>query len=145
VKDANALLISNGLDAVRSMVDAATVATVATVASALIEPLPLFPPLSEPEPYPVDALGATLSRAAKAIASKAQVPTAMAAQSVLAAASLAVCAHADVMMPYGQGRPLSLFFATVAVSGDRKSTADNEALWPITKREKICVMNMSPT
>jgi hypothetical protein len=136
VKDANALLISNGPDAVRSMVDAATVATVAAVASALIEPLPLFPPLSEPEPYPVDALGATLSRAAKAIASKAQVPTAMAAQSVLAAAALAACAHADVMMPYGQGRPLSLFFATVAASGDRKSTADNEALWPITKREK---------
>jgi Protein of unknown function (DUF3987)/Toprim domain len=136
VKDANALLISNGLDAVRSMVNAATVANVATVASALIEPLPLFPPLSEPEPYPVDALGATISQAAKAIASKAQVPTAMAAQSVLAAASLAACAHADVMMPYGQGRPLSLFFATVAASGDRKSTADNEALWPIHKREK---------
>ena len=61
VKDANALLISNGPDAVRSMVDAATVATVAAVASALIEPLPLFPPLSEPEPYPVDALGDALA------------------------------------------------------------------------------------
>jgi len=49
-------------------------------------PLPLFPPLAEAEPYPADALGKTLSRAAKAIASKAQVPIAMAAQSVLAVA-----------------------------------------------------------
>jgi Protein of unknown function (DUF3987) len=100
-------------------------------------PLPLFPPLAEPEPFPIVALGATLSCAAKAIASKVQVPPAMAAQSVLAAASLAVCAHADVMLPYGQARPLSLFFATVAASGDRKSTLDREALWPARKREEF--------
>ena len=100
------------------------------------EPLPLFPPLAEAEPYPVDALGKTLSRAATAIASKAQVPIAMAAQSVLAVASLAASSHADVQLPFGQVRPLSLFFATVAASGDRKSTADNEALWPVAKREK---------
>ena len=31
---------------------------------------------------------------------------------------------------------MALYFATIAASGDRKSTADNEALWPITKREK---------
>jgi hypothetical protein len=59
----------------------------------------------------------------------------MAAQSVLAAASLATCAHADVVLPYGQTRPLLLFFLTAAASGDRKSTADNEALWPVRKRE----------
>jgi hypothetical protein len=29
-----------------------------------------------------------------------------------------------------------LFFVTVAASGDRKSTADNEDLWPVRKREK---------
>jgi hypothetical protein len=78
----------------------------------------------------------TLSRAANAIASKAQVPLAMAAQSVLAVASLAASSHADVQLPFGQVRPLSLFFATAAASGDRKSTADNEALWPVSKREK---------
>jgi hypothetical protein len=43
-------------------------------------------PSPRPNPYPADALGKTLSRAAKAIASKAQVPIAMAAQSVLAVA-----------------------------------------------------------
>jgi hypothetical protein len=98
-------------------------------------PLPLFPPLAEAEPYPVDALGKTLSRAASAIAMAAQVPIAMAAQSVLAVASLAASSHADVQLPFGQVRPLSLFFATVAASGD-KSTADNEALWPVAKQEK---------
>ncbi len=99
-------------------------------------PLPLFPPLAEADPYPVEALGATLSRAAKAIAAKAQVPVAMAAQSVLAVASLAASAQADVQLPFGQTRPLTIFLATVAASGDRKSTADNEALWPVAKREK---------
>src|ERR1700730_19470036 len=34
------------------------------------EPLPLFPPLAESEPFPTDSLGPTLSRAAKAIATK---------------------------------------------------------------------------
>jgi hypothetical protein len=77
-----------------------------------------------------------LSRAANAIASTAQVPIAVAAQSVLAVTSLAASSHADVQLPFGQVRPLSLFFATVAASGDRKSTADNEALWPVAKQEK---------
>lgn len=100
------------------------------------EQLPLFPPLPPGESYPVDALGPVLSRAVVAITSKVQVPSAIAAQSVLATASLAAQAHADVVMPYGQTRPLSLFFATVAGSGDRKSTADNEALWPVRKHER---------
>jgi hypothetical protein len=99
-------------------------------------PLPLFPPLADSEPYPVDALS-HLSNAAKAIANEVQVPLALAAQSVLAAASLATCSHADVMMPFGQARPLSLFCITIAASGDRKSTADNEALWPVNKRESV--------
>jgi hypothetical protein len=96
----------------------------------------LFPALPDAAPYPIEGLGRTLSGAAAAIARKTQVSDAMAAQSVLAAASLAACAHADVMLPYGQTRPLALFLLTVAASGDRKSTADNEALWPIHKRER---------
>lgn len=99
-------------------------------------PIPLFPALPKAERFPIEALGPVLSRVAGAIASKVQVPEAIAAQSVLAAAALAAQAHADVILPYGQTRPLSLFFVTVAASGDRKSTADNEALWPIRKREK---------
>lgn len=99
-------------------------------------PIPLFPPMPPAERYPVEVLGPVLSRAAAAIAHKIQVPEAIAGQSVLSVAALAAQSHADVMLPYGQARPLSLFFVTVAASGDRKSTADNEALWPVAKREK---------
>jgi hypothetical protein len=35
----------------------------------------------------------------------------------------------------GPARPLSLYVATVAASGERKSEADHFALWPIRKRE----------
>src|SRR6185295_11879932 len=88
------------------------------------------------EPYPVQALGPILSRAAAAIARKVQVPDAIAAQAVLAAAALAAQAHADVLLPFGQSRPLSLYLVTIAGSGDRKSSADNEALSPVHKCEK---------
>ena len=77
-----------------------------------------------------------LSRATHAIASKVQVPEAIAAQSVLATAALAAQPHADVVLPFGQTRPLSLFLVTIAASGDRKSSADNEALRPIHMHEK---------
>jgi hypothetical protein len=60
----------------------------------------------------------------------------LAAQAVLAVASLASQRLADVRLPYGQTRPLSLYFVTVAASGDRKSTADNEALIPARMYEK---------
>ena len=81
-------------------------------AAAVNGPLPLFPPLPDEAPYPMDGLGPTLSRAAGAIASNSQVPAPMAAQSVLATASLAACAHADVTLPFGQARPLALYFIT---------------------------------
>lgn len=100
-----------------------------------VEQLPLYPPLPPSEPYPVDALPAILANAVRGIANKVQVPPALAAQSVLAVASLAAQAHADVQLPYGQARPLSLILATVAASGDRKSSSDNEALWPVRKIE----------
>ena len=100
-----------------------------------VEQLPLYPPLPPSEPYPIDALPPILANAVHGIARKVQVPPALAAQSVLAVASLAAQAHADVLLPYGQARPLSLILATVAASGDRKSSSDNEALWPVRKIE----------
>jgi hypothetical protein len=103
-------------------------------------PLPLFPPLPPPELYPVEALGPILSPAAAAISRKVQVPLATAAQSVLAVAALAAQGHADVMLPYRQTRPLSLFLVTVAASGDRKTTADTEALRPVRRREEALAL-----
>src|SRR5262249_54682087 len=54
----------------------------------------------------------------------------------MAAATLAVQAHANVRLPTGQLRPLSNYYATVAVTGERKTAADAEAIWPIRKREE---------
>jgi len=99
-------------------------------------PIPLFPPLPPAIRFPVEALGTILSKAALAIARKVQAPAVIAAQSVLAVAALAAQALASVQLPFGQSRPLSLFFITVAASGDRKTTIDREALWPIRKREE---------
>jgi hypothetical protein len=100
------------------------------------EPLPLAPPTPPPRPYPVAALGPTLCGAAESIAIKCQCSSALAAQSVLAVASLASQRIADVCLPYGQTRPISLFFVTIAASGDRKSTVDNEALIPVRMHER---------
>jgi hypothetical protein len=100
------------------------------------EPTPLFPPLPPSVAYPTQALGGMLAKAAFAIAHKVQVPEAIAAQSVLAATALTAQAIADIRLPYGQTRPLSLYFVTDAFSGDRKTSADTEALWPIRKREQ---------
>ena len=100
------------------------------------EPLPLAPPSPAARAYPLAALGAILKGAAESIAAKCQCAPALAAQSVLAVASLAAQRLADVRLPYGQTRPLSLFFVTIAASGDRKSTADNEALAPVRMHEK---------
>jgi hypothetical protein len=99
-------------------------------------PRPLRRELSPAKPFPIDALGLVLGAATRAIIDKVQCPDAIAACSVLAAGSLAVQAHADVVLPTGRARPLSLYIYTVAASGDRKSAADHEALSPIRAREE---------
>ena len=85
--------------------------------------------------FPVDALGDVLGAAARAIHDRVQAPVAICSQSVLAAAALAVQAHADVELPMGHVRPVD-FFVTVAETGARKSASDTEATWPIRKREQ---------
>jgi hypothetical protein len=100
-------------------------------------PLPLFPTLEPQAPYPVTALG-PLAEGAAMIAEQIQTTECVAGNSVLAVASLVAQALADIEMPIGsrgQSRPLSLYFATVVLSGDRKSSTDVEALFPVRQRE----------
>lgn len=78
----------------------------------------------DPAAFPFSALGPILGPAAAAIHRDVQVPDAVAAGSVLAAASLAAMPHADVVLPHGQHAPLSLFIVSGANSGERKSAAD---------------------
>lgn len=99
-------------------------------------PRPLQRPLEPADPFPIEALGTILGDAALAIVDKVQCPEAIAGQSILAAATLAVQGHADIELPQGSTAPLSIFFLTVAWSGERKSTADRKALWPVHQREK---------
>jgi hypothetical protein len=101
-------------------------------------PRPLYRELPPAEPFPVDALGDTLGKAARAIESMILCPMACAANSVLAVASLAAQGQANVILPIGQGKPapLSLYLLTVLDSGERKSSADGMALKPVRDTER---------
>ncbi|MBK1887877.1 YfjI family protein [Marinobacter sp. DY40_1A1] len=91
--------------------------------------------LVDPQPdleYPIEALGPILGEAAIAISGAIQAPKGIAAQSVLAAATLVAQPHIDVGRGDTLRSPVSLYFLTVADSGDRKSSVDKIALAPIT-------------
>ncbi|MFU2207242.1 YfjI family protein [Solidesulfovibrio sp. C21] len=92
------------------------------------QPLPLKRAVASHRPFPVDYLGPVLGPAAKATSEANGVPLAIAAQSFLAAATLAVQGVADVETD-GRRSPISNYFITVARSGERKSSTDAEALF----------------
>lgn len=96
------------------------------------QPLVCEPPYGDP--YPVDAL-CGLKPMVEAVYGETLAPVAIAAQSALACASLAVQAHADVQT-LGGTAPTSLFSMTVAVSGERKSTVDDLFMKPICDFEQ---------
>jgi hypothetical protein len=98
-------------------------------------PRPLMREMPPADPFPTDALGKLLAKAARGIQDRTRAPIAMCAQSVLAAATLATQGHANVRLPTGQVRPISSYFVSVAVSGERKSAVDAQATWPMTKHE----------
>jgi hypothetical protein len=98
---------------------------------------PLRRPLPAPPDFPIEALtcAPVLRQAVEAIRTATQTPLAMCGSSVLAAASVCVQAHGDVVMPYGAARPLSLFAVTISESGERKTEVDRIATQPISARE----------
>ncbi|MDP5149926.1 YfjI family protein [Rheinheimera baltica] len=99
------------------------------------KPVPLSPEKLACSPYPIEALGSLLSAVANEIATGVQVPPVMAAQSVLAAAALAVQPFANALLD-GRQYPLNLFMLTVAESGDRKSGVDKIATAPHKLRQR---------
>ncbi len=126
--DANDILRARGAEGLRSIIDATPA-----------EPLPGDGADREPPKqlqFPIDALGDVLEPAARAIAAKVQCAPVMAAQSVLSVASLAAQGLVDVLLPFGQTRPVSLFALTIAASGDRKTSVDREAMISVRMREK---------
>jgi len=85
-------------------------------------PQPLVRETPKGKPYPVAALG-PLRQVVEAVQDKTQAPIAVAAQSALSVASLAVQGFADVETLGGYA-PCSLFCLTIAQSGERKSACD---------------------
>lgn len=100
-----------------------------------VTPEILFRPDEDPQPYPVDALGA-LAPMARAAHDIVQAPTAICGQSVLAAAALCTQGLANVETLNGTPAPLSLFLVTIAESGERKSSVDKLVMKPVRDFEE---------
>lgn len=97
-------------------------------------PQPLVREIPRGDPYPVHALG-PLRAAVEAVQATTQAPVAIAAQSALSVASLAVQGHADVQTLAGYV-PTSLYCLTVAQSGERKSACDRLVMAGLRDIEK---------
>lgn len=95
-------------------------------------PQPITPKPAK-QPYPVDVLPPILKNAVIEIAEQTQAPIAMVACSALATLSTAVQGHINVQRPGSRNLigPTSLYFLTLADSGERKSTVDREFTEPI--------------
>ncbi len=90
-------------------------------------PLPLEREQRESMPFPMEALGPVLSKAARKIQEAIQAPDALCGQSILAAAGLTIQSLVNVELD-GRVYPASEFFLTLALSGERKSAVDRVAL-----------------
>ena len=98
-------------------------------------PQPLIRTVSKAAPYPIDALG-PLKEAVIAIQGQTLAPVAIAAQSALSVASLAVQGFADVET-LGGTRPISLYCLTIASSGERKSSCDAPLMEAVAEYEQV--------
>lgn len=99
--------------------------------------LPLVADLEPPAPFPMGALPPVLADYGQVIQRCTQAPDALVGNSLLAAASLAVQPHANVVLPHGASVPASLYVVSVAESGERKSAVDRLALHAHNAFEKI--------
>ena len=96
---------------------------------------PLQRELPPANPFPLGALGGILAPAAQKMQTIIRAPAAICGNSVLAAAALAVQAHADVVID-GRVFPASEIFLTIGESGERKSEVDKAAQCPHRKHER---------
>ena len=75
-------------------------------------------------PFPLDALPDIIREHVQEVVEITQCPIALAVNSALGALSGAAQAHFDVARDANTNIPISLWFMTVAESGERKSSAD---------------------
>lgn len=86
--------------------------------------------------YPIDALPTIIANAVIEVQQFVQAPMAMVACSAMATVSVACQARNDIERARGLIGPTSLYFLTVAESGERKSTLDGHFSKPIHDYEK---------
>jgi putative DNA primase/helicase len=130
--DFNDLALLGGIDAVRASIEEASNES-KSIAWAKPESLPSD---TERFPYPMEALPDLLRQAVEEVQLFVQSPVEMVAASALSALSIAAQPLIDVRRTSGLQGPTSLFFLTIAESGERKSTLDRFFTQPIYEYER---------
>ena len=95
------------------------------------DPEPLVEPAEEEQPYPLDALPPIIGNAVAEYQQYGQQPTSLIAGSALSATSLAVQGQVDVARDERLIGPSSIYTTVIAISGERKTSADGEFRRPL--------------
>jgi replicative DNA helicase len=106
--------------------------------SADSEPIPLTQRVEVP-PWPVDALPAPIADMVDAVAEATQTDLAMPATSALSALSACTGGYAEIEIRAGWREPLCVYTATIAGSGERKSSVQMFMTRPIHEVERRLV------
>lgn len=80
-----------------------------------------------PPPYPIDRFHLVAQHAALEMIANTKAPDALAGIAILTTMSVSIQGLFDIRLPIGKVCPLSLYTLALAVSGDRKTTVDNQA------------------
>lgn len=99
-------------------------------------PLPLAPRVRL-LPFPVDALPPVVAGMVTAVAEATQTDPAMASTTALTVVAAAVCGRAEIEARDGWTEQLSLFTATVARPGERKSAVQDALARPLREAESL--------
>lgn len=111
------------------------ISVVRTAVMSWPEPMPLVTTITA-EPYPADALPDEIQQAVEEVRTFTKAPVPLVASSALATLSLAGQAHINVKRADHLTGPTSLFFLSLADSGERKSTTDGMFSNPIREYDR---------
>ncbi|MDR2875965.1 MAG: DUF3987 domain-containing protein [Methylobacillus sp.] len=142
VTDFNDLHQAKVLEAVKRCIEAALTIAPENDNAGWPAPQPLISKI-EPEPYPLDALPASIRSAAEEVAAFVKAPIPLVAASALSAVSIACQAHVDVKRSEKLTSPSGLFLLTIADSGERKSTCDSMFTTPIRQHQDLQAERMA--
>jgi len=99
-------------------------------------------PLTLALPYPAQTLPNDTFGAYDELMRTIQAPDALIAMSLLSAMATAAQGIADVQLPCGHIRPLSLNTLSIAESGERKTTVDNLVFAPFYKADRETIASL---